>query len=186
MRELENDCTSLRVFMFTTRVAEAAGSGLWSRTTLSCACLLCLCSRFSQLCASACRVDTKTLCPACLRKSSPLDDLSQVSTVRCTWTSLSSRRISSPASALTSRFQLFAACLHDGQMRPSPRRVHGVRSHVPRRRCAEAWQHRGGGDQDQAHRSVCGPVSGAMQHCPGSALWAGARETVGSRKSCTS
>ena len=89
----------------------------WSRTTLSCACLLCLSSRISLFCVSACRfcaMDTR-LCSIfaavfwtssswntpsvnALQSSSPLDGSSQISKVRCTWMSVRSRRISFPAS----------------------------------------------------------------------------------------
>lgn len=71
------------------------------------------------------------------------------------------RRESLPRTTLRSRNHQhrIRAIFHDGQMRPPPWQVHGLLSHVPRRRRAEGRQRRRRQHQNQANHSVRGLVS---------------------------
>ena len=85
---------AFKVSWLTIRVLEVPGSGLRCM-------LLRSCTTFTAVNWTSCSKHTRS-CTACSHRSLPLHGLSQFSTVRCTWTSMSSRRISSPASARTS------------------------------------------------------------------------------------
>ncbi|KAJ8569203.1 hypothetical protein ON010_g6059 [Phytophthora cinnamomi] len=59
--------------------------------------------------------------------------------------------------------QRVRADVHDGQVRPAPRQVHGHVPHVPRRRGAEGRERGRGDHQDEAHDPVRGLVSDGLQ-----------------------
>ena len=176
----------------------------WSRTTLSCARLPRLSSRISMFCASACRfcpMDTRfcstfaavfwtssswyTPSFAALRSSSPLLWTAPLSFRRCAvpgchWVPDEFRPL--PAYALHA-LQLLWAWKPVDLMWPSPRWVHGVRSHVLQRCCAQGFQRRVGEHQEEANsrrlqagvetqrHSVCLSVNrddrrGDVEYCP--------------------
>merc|ERR1711924_495662 len=57
----------------------------------------------------------------------------------------------------------FRARVHDGEVRPAARQVHGVLLDVPRRRGAEGRERGCRHDQDQAHNPIRGLVSHWLQ-----------------------